>query len=297
MITEFKQGGVRRTTRRIGTALLVVALVAGCKTLSIQEEKQLGRQVQAQIRQQLTLLRDPVIVNYIRDMGEDLAKAAPESPFDLKFYVVEEESINAFAVPGGAIYIHTGLMSVTANASELAGVIAHEIGHATLRHVAKSARRNQNVGVLAFLVRILVYATTGVDPWIVPDMVAQAYIAPFSQEAESEADDQAVDTLIRAGFDPEGLATMFETMQRESGGGFRMPQFLQTHPATAERIANVRAEIARRGDLTALNLSLDDGGRHEIIRQRLDYIVGTDVEDFEDDVEDEELDEDEEGGN
>ena len=301
MRTEVTRAGFRPSlgtgVTRVGAALLLLLLFAACKTLTIQEEKQLGRQVQAQIRQQMTLLRDPVIVNYIRDMGEKLAKSAPESPFDLKFYVVEEESINAFAVPGGAIYIHTGLISATTNAGELAGVVAHEIGHATLRHVAKSARRNQNVGFMAYIVRIAVMVVTGVDPWFVPGMVAQAYLAPFSQEAESEADDQAVDTMIRAGFDPDSLATMFETMQRESGGGFRMPQFLQTHPATADRIDQVRAEIARRGDLSQLGLRRDDGGRHEIIKQRLDYIIGTDVEDFEDDVEDEELEEDDDDAN
>ena len=268
---------------RLCTLIVLLGFVASCETLSIQEEKQLGREVQASIRQQLTLLRDPVIVNYIRDMGERLVKAAPESPFDPKFYVVEGEDINAFAVPGGAIYIYTGLIAVSGNTAELAGVVAHEIGHVTLRHVAKSARRSRNVGFLAGLVRLAVMLTTGYDPWIVPGMVAQAYLAPFSQEAESDA--QAVDTMIRAGFDPEGLATMFETMKRESGGGFRMPQFLQTHPATDDRIKSVREEIARRGDLSALGLRLDDGGRLEIIQERLDYIVGTDVEDFEDEDE------------
>ena len=278
--------------------VVLLGFLAGCGTLSIQEEKQLGRQVQASIRQQLTLLRDPVIVNYIRDMGERLVKAAPESPFEPKFYVVEGEDINAFAVPGGAIYIYTGLIEVSGNTAELAGVIAHEIGHVTLRHVAKNARRDRNVGFIAGIMRLAVMVVTGYDPWIVPGMVAQAYLAPFSQEAEAESDAQAVDTLIRAGFDPKGLATMFETLKRESGGGFRMPQFLQSHPATDNRIKSVNAEIERRGDLSALNLRLDDGGRLEIIQERMDYIIGTDVEDFEDeeeDLEDEEEDlEDEE---
>jgi predicted Zn-dependent protease len=265
---------------------LAAALALACAPLTVQEEKDLGRQVQRQVREQMTFVRDPVTVQYVRSLGQQLVNASPPSPFEFRFYVVEDETLNAFAVPGGAVYVHTGLINTVRDAAELAGVLAHEIGHVTSRHVAKMARRGRNTGVAAQVVSLLVAILTG-NPYIADagnvatSMAAQAYMSTYTQDAELEADRLAIDTMIRAGFDPQALISMFETLQQEHAGGVAMPGFLSSHPAPAERIQEVGRLIAARRPPPGLRR--DDNGRLEIIQARLELIIGTDVEELSDD--------------
>ena len=235
-------------------------------------------------------MRERVTVNYVRKMGDELVAAARPSPFDFRFYVVESEDLNAFAIPGGAIYINTGLIQSVNNASELAGVVAHEIGHVTARHTAQLAKRQRNTGFVAQAATIVIAVLTGNyyaanAGELASRVVAQAYVSQYTREFEREADTLAVETLVRAGYDPNGLVTMFETLRKESSDGLRAPQFLSSHPATVERIEEVQSEIAKYGTLG--QLKRDDGGQLEIIKKRLDLIVGTDAgTDPEDDLND-----------
>ena len=283
--------------RSMRAAVVALALFgAACAPLTVQEEKQMGREVQRQVRQQSQFVRDPVAVNYVRDLGAKLVNASAPSPFEFRFYMVEDESLNAFAVPGGAIYIHTGLVLAVGDASELAGVVAHEIGHVTDRHVAQMARRGRNTGIVQQIGTILFAILTGSQIGaqagsIVTGMAAQAYMATYTQDAERDADKLAIDSLIRAGFDPNGMISMFETLKRESAGRASGPQFLSSHPATDERIQRARAMIGEREPLR--DVRRDDGGKLQIIQERLKLIIGTDVdelleEDDDDDEDDEE---------
>ncbi|MCE2390660.1 MAG: M48 family metalloprotease [Proteobacteria bacterium] len=279
-----------------------LALVA-CGTLTPQEEKSLGRQVQSQVRRQLTLVRDADVVNYIRDMGEELARSAGPSAFDIKFYVVEDENLNAFAVPGGAIYIHTGLIEAVNSADELAGVVAHEIGHVTARHTAQLYRRQRNTAIASQLAGAVVGAATGSRSaadagGMAAAMAGQGYITGYTREFERESDRLAVATLIEAGWDPTGMLRMFQTLQKESKGGTLLT-FLSSHPATDERIANVKAQIAAHGTLGELR---QNDRKLELIQRKLELTIGADSgadpldeEDLEDadledwDLEDEDL--------
>ena len=273
-------------------AVAALALVAAaCAPLTVQEEKQMGREVQRQVRQQSQFVRDPVTVNYVRDLGAQLVYASAPSPFEFRFYVIEDESLNAFAVPGGAIYVHTGLILAVQDASELAGVIAHEIGHVTHRHVAQMARRGRNTGILqqigAIFLAILTGSQLGAQAGgIITGMAAQAYMATYTQDAERDADKLAIDSLIQAGYDPNGMISMFETLKRESAGRMHGPQFLSSHPATDERIQRARAMIGLREPLH--DVRRDDGGRLQIIQQRLKLIIGTDVDELLEEDDDEE---------
>jgi predicted Zn-dependent protease len=218
---------VRPIALRAALAVGVAASLA-CGTLSVDQEKQLGHRAQREVRQQLTMMRDRVVVKYIRDMGDRLVSAADPSPFEFRFYVVEDPAINAFALPAGAIYIHTGVIMEAADASELAGVIAHEIGHVTQRHVAKLYNRNRNTGWAVNAVTLVVAVLTG-NPYIANAaqmggvVAATAYTSEFGREAERESDAEAVETLIRAGYDPNGLVTFFNTLLQEGGGGAGTP--------------------------------------------------------------------------
>ncbi len=274
---------------RVGMRLWLCAFalaLSACGTLSVQEEKQMGAQAQAQLRKQLTFVRDPVTVNYVRKFGESLAAAARPSPFEFRFYVVEDETLNAFAIPGGAMYVNTGLILAVENSAELAGVLSHEMGHVTARHVAQMANRSRNTGFVANIFYMLVAILTG-NPYLANagglagSVAGQAYINTYTRDAERESDALAVETMVHAGWNPEALVTMFETLKKESGG-FSGPQFLSSHPATDERIQNVQRDIAKYPGSDKLRL---DDGKLPIIQERLRLIVGTDREKPADDEE------------
>jgi predicted Zn-dependent protease len=268
---------------RTGRAVLGLSLAlatAACGTLSVEDEKALGREAQRSVRQQVTLMRDRAVVNYIRQLGAELVAASRPTPFDVRFYVVEDEDINASAYPGGAIYVHTGLIQAVKHADELAGVLAHEIGHVTARHVAQNVRRARNTGLIANIFTFLVAIVTG-NPYLanagdlLSSIAGIAYLNTFSRDFEREADALGMETLIKAGWNPEGMPRLFETLQKESGGG-RGPQFLMSHPANEERIQNAKAAIAKLPN--GAHGRTDDNGQLKLIQRRLELIIGSESE-------------------
>ena len=281
-----------RSGMRLALCALTL-LLSACGTLSVQEEQQMGAQAQAQLRKQLTFVRDPVTVNYVRKFGESLAQAARPSPFEFRFYVVEDETLNAFAIPGGAMYVNTGLLLGVHNAAELAGVLSHEMGHVTSRHVAKMANRSRNTGFVANIFYLLIGILTG-NPYLANagglagSVAGQAYMSTYTRDAEREADGCAVETMVHAGWNPDGMVTMFQTLEKE-GVGSSGPSFLSSHPATDERIENVQRDIAKYPGSDKLRT---DDGKLPIIQERLKLIIGTDREQPADDEESEGDDED-----
>ena len=264
---------------RAALALFLRAQVAGtgCATpvLSIEDEKELGDEFSQQARRELDFLRDDLVRRYIEDLGERIVAASGPQPLDYRFYVVEDDTLNAFAGPGGHVYIHTAIILEADNLSELAGVMAHEVGHVALRHIAHNYYRQRSTGMLyqlgSAVLAIFVGGLAAQAGQLAGGLGAMAYLNTFSRDAERESDQFGVDVLPRAGIHPIGLATFFETLKKESSGG-RPPAFLSSHPATDERIANTRAAIAAadiRGDL-----ALDDDGRIEIIQRRIQLLTG-----------------------
>jgi predicted Zn-dependent protease len=263
-------------TRRLGRRLpllLLLVLVPACGPISVQQERQLGTQVARQARQDLHFVQDRAVVGYVRSIGEDIVQAAGPQPFTYHFYVVDDPEINAFAAPAGYIYVHTGTILAARDVSELAGVIAHEVGHVARRHIATNYNRQRNTGIL-YQLGVLAASMfgggyVGQAASVGGGIAAQAYINNFSREDERDADAFAVGVLPRAGYDPNGLVTFFETIQREAGAG---GGFLSSHPATTERIRNTRAMI-RKLDLDE-SLRKDDRGKLEIIQRRIRLLTG-----------------------
>jgi predicted Zn-dependent protease len=261
--------------RALRAALLAVALVlTACAPLTVQEEQRLGYQLSRELRGQLVFVRDRVVADYVEDIGRDILAAAPPQPFEYHFYVVEDPELNAFAAPAGHVYVHTGTILAARNASELVGVVAHEIGHVAQRHVANNYNRQRNTG-LAYQVGVLAGALLGGSAGasaaqLGGGLAAMAYLNQFGREAEMEADAFAVDSMPRAGWDPNGLVTFFQTLQAQ--GGPHVPIFLSSHPATEDRIAATRARIARLA--TDRSLRRDDGGKLEIIQRRIEILTG-----------------------
>ncbi len=263
-----------RAWPRLPAALLTLLLAPGCGTLSVQEEQALGRQMNGEIRRGLVFLSDRVVDQYVREMGQDILRAAGPQPFEYHFYVVEDDDINAFAAPAGHIYVNTQTILAAANASELAGVIAHEIGHVVCRHIAENYNRQRNTGI-GVNAAILAAAVLGggaaaTAAQLGGGLAAVAYLNSFGREAEMEADTFAVDTLPRAGYDPNGLVTFFQTLSAEQGEAHS--DFLSSHPATSDRAAAVRARIDALPPTEGLQV--DDNGRLEIIQRRIEILMG-----------------------
>ncbi len=277
---------MKASFQRSVVLVALMSFASACATLSVTEERRIGAEQQRRIRQTSTLLRDRVVTEYVRKLGEELARSSESTPFELRFYVIEDESLNAFATFGGAIYIHSGIINVSNDVSELAGVIAHEIGHVTARHLAQNARRQRNTGVLAKLAAVVARLFLRV-PIVdrateeLTELAALGYLNSFSREFEAEADTLAVKALIKAGYDPEGTIRLFRKLQSEQSGGTSL-RFLQDHPTSEERIDAVQRQIAAAGSPGGRN---EDLGRLEIIQARIKLISGTDsdVADDEDD--------------
>ncbi|MCL7745358.1 M48 family metalloprotease [Guyparkeria hydrothermalis] len=220
--------------------------------LSPEDEREIGAKVFEQLREQGGVIEDALIDSYLNDLGVRLMSSSSGTRFAPNLVVVDNSTINAFTVPGGHIAVFSGLILTAENESELSGVIAHEIAHATQRHIAEmvAAQTGNNLTAIAgFIAGALLGA---VNPQL-GAAVATAGIAGAAQNAinytrmhEREADRLALDTLKRADIDPRGMISFFEKLQRRAGGApSRQFEFLRTHPMTAERISSIKDRIAR----------------------------------------------------
>jgi predicted Zn-dependent protease len=260
-------------TARAGSgraAAAVLALLAlACSTLTVPQERRLGDEMAREVRAELRLMRDPVVVGYVESIGRSIVDAAGPQPFEYRFNVVEDDEINAFAMPGGHVYVHTRTILEARNVSELAGVIAHEVGHVVERHVAENYDR-QRAASIGHHALVLGAAVAGGPSAagaanLLGGLGAISVLNSFGRDAEREADAFAVEVLPRAGYDPRGMVTFFQTLEAE--GGARGPAFLSSHPATEERIEKTRRLLVEHAP--AAGLRVTDGGRLEIIQQRI----------------------------
>ena len=218
--------------------------------LSKSEEAKIGRAIMNQIRRSGTLVEDPQVNEYINDIGHRISSFANDGGQEFTFFVVDEPSINAFALPGGYIGVHTGLIEATRTEDELAGVLAHEVAHVTQRHIARAIHASQRQSILstAMMLGAIVAAAAGAGGDVVQGAmsVAQGSSAQqqinFTRSNEYEADRVGIEALAEAGFDPTGMATFFEIISRSARPiEARVPEFLRTHPVGAARIAEARS--------------------------------------------------------
>lgn len=267
-----RSAGVRLAS--LVLAVLLALAPAGCGTLSVSEEQQLGEELRREVHAQLRFMNDRVVNAYVSEIGREIVAAAGPQPFAYTFYVVEDEELNAFAMPAGDVYIHTGILLEVRNVSELAGVIGHEVGHVALRHIAENYNKQRSAGLLQSALVVAGGMLAGQGGAAAANLLgglgALTVINSFTREAEREADAFAVEVLPRAGYDPIGTVTFFETLRRE--GGARPPEFLSSHPAPESRIEAGRAQVARAELPRGLHLT--DGGRLEIIQRRVRLLTG-----------------------
>lgn len=239
-------------TRTPFVALLVAAALplsasAGHKGIdfyTIPQEIALGRQMAAEVEKQAHLIADPIVTEYVNRLGQNLAIPA-KADFPVTVKMIQSDEINAFTLPGGFVYVNSGVMKMADNEAELASVIAHEIGHAAARHATREATRGELAGFLTLPLSVL----TG---WggLAAQQTARA-AAPiasyrFSRAFETEADLLGVGYLSEAGYDPYASIDMFERVQsteRRKPGA--VSKLFMSHPPTGDRIAKTEAAIRK----------------------------------------------------
>lgn len=213
---------------------------AGFNLLSPQQDIEIGRQNAQQIEREMRVLADPVVQQFINNIGKKLAAQAPGEKFPYQFKVIDVKEINAFALPGGFLYIHTGAIAAAKNESELAGVMAHEVSHAALRHgtnqMSKQMVAEKGLGVAAAILRGERGGPSLGD--LVLGAGANLLFLRFSRTAEKEADITGAEIMASAGYDPRGLGSFFKTLMTDSP---RPPQLLSDHPDPGNRIEYLNA--------------------------------------------------------
>lgn len=251
----------RRPSFLAGIVPLVLVLVLAAGTLpgcasglnlvSVDEEWQLGRELERDINRQVRLVDDPTINAYVRQMGQRIVRQTRFADREWRFYVIQDPTVNAFNAPGGLVYVHTGLIARAENASELAAVLAHEVAHGTARH---GTQRLTQVYGLNLVAGLLLGREPGLVSQIAAQLIAGGAIASFSRAQEREADQLGVRYMAAAGYNPDGMITLLEKLiedrRRQPGA---VARFFSTHPLTEERIANVRRDargISRQGLVT-----------------------------------------------
>jgi predicted Zn-dependent protease len=262
----------RRTPRSLGLACRALALVliltlvlppslavtparAGMFSFGVKEEKELGEKFNILVRSKLPMVEDSEVEGYVRDIVDRLSKHLTVTPFDLKVAVVKDDSLNAFAAPGGYVFVFTGMILNLDHESEVAGVLAHELSHISQRHIAKRIEQGSIMSIASLvgaLAGIALGAAThqseaGMAMAVGSQAAATQSMLNYSRDDEREADEVGMSRLVAAGYPPRGLPDAFKVlvhMKILQGAGV-IPAYLATHPAIEDRINYLTERIAR----------------------------------------------------
>jgi beta-barrel assembly-enhancing protease len=238
----------------VGVAVLTTVLWAqgpsqfhpGFNLFSKDQDVQLGKESADQVRKQMTVIKDPVLTDYVNRVGKRLvsAREAQESGFPFTFEVVADPSINAFALPGGPMFINTGLLRAVDNEAQLAGVMGHEMSHVILRHGTNQASKSKLIELPALLGSQMAGGSmAGQLAQLGIGLGANSVLLKFSRSAESQADLMGSHLMAESGYNPIEMARFFNKLN--SQGGSRAPQFLSDHPNPDNRQKAIEEEIHR----------------------------------------------------
>lgn len=229
--------------KRTLIGIAVTWSLAGCG-ISQQQEVQMGQEYAQQINAQLPIVQDPELNRYINVLGDSIARLTSRRDLDWHFFIVDAKDVNAFAVPGGFVYVNRGLIERTDQMDELAGVLGHEIGHVVRRHTVKQMEKAQGANIGVTLACILTSICNSQVAGAAINIAGGAVFARFSRQDEAEADAEGVKNVVRAGISPAGMVTMFQKLidERRTRPGAVESWFL-THPLEEDRIRAVQALI------------------------------------------------------
>ncbi len=212
--------------------------------------RQLGEQIMQQIRGSPQFVDDPEVTDYLNELGFKLVAVSPDAQQDFEFFGIDDHTVNAFALPGGFVGVHTGLLLTSASESELAAVLGHEIAHVTQKHIARLFAQQQQAGLVSLAAMALAILAARSSPDLAQAAIAGAQYASlqtalnFTRDNERDADRVGLQILERSGFDPHAMPAFLERLQRT----YRIyetnaPSYARTHPLTYERIADVQNRV------------------------------------------------------
>jgi predicted Zn-dependent protease len=224
----------------------------------------MGQQYVVQINQQLPIVRDPEINRYINVLGDSIARLTSRTDIpEWQFFIVDSKEVNAFAVPGGFVYVNRGLIDRTQRMDQLAGVLGHEIGHVVRRHSIKQMQQAQGANLGVTLACVLTRVCDNQAGQAAIQVGGTALFAKFSRSDETEADEEGVRNVIRAGISPNGIPEMFQILIDERQ---RNPSAVEgwfaTHPLEEDRIAETRRMIAQYDAAILRSLATDSRNYH-----------------------------------
>jgi predicted Zn-dependent protease len=238
----------------------LLILLSAC-SVSQDEEVARGHQNAAEINAQLPIVTDPAISGYIQDLGQSIAKTTSRSDLDWHFYVVNTKQVNAFALPGGYVYVNRGLIESADRLDELTGTLGHEIGHVIQRHSVKQMQNAQkaNIGV-AVLCTLTNICSSGLASAAV-QVGGTAYFARHSRLDELQADSEAVVNVTRAGYDPEGIPDLFQALLKEREYQPTIVDgWFDSHPLEEARIQRANELIDQLSEGPSRTLIVDTPG-------------------------------------
>ncbi|MBL4940803.1 MAG: M48 family metallopeptidase [Colwellia sp.] len=220
--------------------------ISGFSVLSLDKERQIGIAMMRQLRASQPIIQDPVLIEYINDLGNQLVRNAHDVNYAFEFFLINNNELNAFAFFGGHVGIHSGLLTTASNESELASVIAHEISHVTQRHLARrleSQGKSQTLtmaGMVSGILLALVNPTIGMAALSASMAASQQASINYTRGNEKEADRVGIALLANSNFDPQGAPNFFGKMSEKYRYASKPPAMLLTHPLPESRIADAR---------------------------------------------------------
>lgn len=248
---------------------VALVLVAVACTPSVEEERALGEEYARQVEAQMTISEDQQLDQYIDQLAAQLTRSADSTGHTWRFTIVEADEMNAFAIPGGHIYVNRGLVERVGTMPELAGVLAHEVGHVVLRHSAEQMAKRSKANVAVNLFCSLTGWCEGTAAQVAINVGGAAFFARHSRQDEAEADSVAVQYLVAAGIDPSGVPSLFQRMAAERKASPDLfGAFFSSHPLDEERVERTSALVSAIPESTRTGLRREDEG-FMAIKERL----------------------------
>jgi len=259
---------------RTVAGLAACASLAACGGISQQQEVELGAQQAQQVNAQLPMLQDATVNAYVNSLGNQLARTTSRADLDWHFAVVNTDVINAFALPGGYIYVNRGVLEQASNESEVASVLAHEIEHVVRRHSVKQMEQVNNANIGVALACTLTNVCNNQVAAAAIQVGGSAYFAKNSRADEVQADEGGFDTMVRAGINPRGMLTFFDKLlaeEQRSGGSGNASSWFADHPGTQDRISDIQRMLnANSGRLNGLR---SDSQGFQSMKRRLSQLA------------------------
>jgi predicted Zn-dependent protease len=254
----------------VGAALALAATGVTACGVSQQQEIQMGADYASQINQQLPIVTDGPSNQYINALGQQLARVADTRGLEWHFYIVNSPEVNAFAVPGGYVYVNRGLIERADKMDQVAGVLGHEIGHVTHRHSVKQMEQQNGaqIGVTVACVLQPAVCNSGLGSTAI-NVVGSAVFAKFSRNDEAEADQSGIEYTTKAGIDPRGIPEMFQILLNErQTRPSAVSAWFATHPLEEDRIRDTESTISRY-NVAQLNTLQKDSQAFHTFQARL----------------------------